>query len=237
MFVDVEPPTFTHDVDRLERPMMSRTRAILPLHRYGQPADMDPVLEVGRRQGVTVSEDGAQVYAAYKSGWPGSLGDMARFSFYPGENREAYGEAGMVVQRTIASARIACASCVTADRIDAVTARTSGIARSWRRLQATRLRTKCAHRPRWTARRRQLAALDDVQLADDAVTRPTDVPYARHVFDVDVVTVPDRNGDFPVSERAAAAVLSIGLVLRMTEPPIDIACEALRGCGARAYVG
>ena len=98
VFVDVDPATFTMDPAQLERAITSRTRAIVPVHLYGQPADMDPILEIAARHHVAVIADACQAHgAAYKGRPVGSLGDAACFSFYPGKNLGAYGEGGMVV--------------------------------------------------------------------------------------------------------------------------------------------
>src|SRR5476649_2442031 len=98
VFVDVDPRSFTMDPSRLERAITSRTKAIMPVHLYGQPADMDPILAMASTHGLKVIEDAAQAHAARYKGRPaGSLGDLACFSFYPTKNLGAYGEGGMVV--------------------------------------------------------------------------------------------------------------------------------------------
>src|SRR6185295_6746212 len=98
VFVDIDPATFTMDVAQLEQAITSRTKAIVPVHLYGQPADMDPIVAIARRHGLVVIEDACQAHgAAYKGRPIGSLGDAACFSFYPAQNLGAYGEGGMVV--------------------------------------------------------------------------------------------------------------------------------------------
>ena len=97
VFVDVDA-TATMDPKRVEAAVTARTKAILPVHLHGHPADMDPILEVGRRRGIPVIEDACQAHGArYKGRRVGALGDLACFSFYPGKNLGAYGEGGMVV--------------------------------------------------------------------------------------------------------------------------------------------
>src|SRR3954462_7768528 len=97
VFVDIDPATFTMDVAQLERAITSRTKAIVPVHLYGQPADMDPIMDIARRHGLVVIEDAAQAHGAKYKGRPvGSIGDMGCFSFYPGKNLGAYGEGGAV---------------------------------------------------------------------------------------------------------------------------------------------
>src|SRR4051794_5500557 len=98
IFVDIDPVTFTMDPDLVEGAITERTKAIIPVHLYGQCADMDPICEIARRHGLIVIEDAAQAHRAeYKGRRAGSLGEMACFSFYPGKNLGAFGEGGMVV--------------------------------------------------------------------------------------------------------------------------------------------
>src|SRR5580765_8154970 len=98
VFVDIDPKTFTMDPAALEAAITPRTKVILPVHLYGHPADMDPIVACARRHGLVVIEDACQAHASrYKNRPVGSLGDMACFSFYPGKNLGAYGEGGIVV--------------------------------------------------------------------------------------------------------------------------------------------
>jgi dTDP-4-amino-4,6-dideoxygalactose transaminase len=98
VFVDVDPQTFNMDAGALESAITARTRAIIPVHLYGHPADMDPILQIAKKRGLIVIEDACQAHGAqYKGRRAGSLGDMGCFSFYPGKNLGAYGEGGMVV--------------------------------------------------------------------------------------------------------------------------------------------
>ena len=98
VFVDIEEETYTMDVDQLEAAITPRTRAIVPVHLFGQVADMDPILAVARRHGLPVVEDACQAHGAeYKGRKAGSIGDVGCFSFYPGKNLGALGEAGAAV--------------------------------------------------------------------------------------------------------------------------------------------
>src|SRR5215470_15400267 len=98
VFVDVDPITWTMDPALIEAAITPRTKAILPVHLHGLMADMDPIMEIGRRRGLVVIEDAAQAHGAeYKGRRAGSVGDLGCFSFYPGKNLGAYGEGGMVV--------------------------------------------------------------------------------------------------------------------------------------------
>jgi dTDP-4-amino-4,6-dideoxygalactose transaminase len=98
VFVDVDEKTYTMDPTRLRETITSKTKAIIPVHLFGQPVDMDPILEVARSNRLFVIEDACQAHGAeYKGRKVGTLGDAAAFSFYPGKNLGAFGEAGAVV--------------------------------------------------------------------------------------------------------------------------------------------
>ena len=98
VFVDIDPKTYTIDPALIAPAITARTKAIMPVHLYGQVADMDPILELARSRGLVVIEDAAQAHGAeYKGRRAGSMGDLAGFSFYPGKNLGAYGEGGAVV--------------------------------------------------------------------------------------------------------------------------------------------
>jgi Predicted pyridoxal phosphate-dependent enzyme apparently involved in regulation of cell wall biogenesis len=153
-FVDIDPRSFTIDPGQIERVITDKTKAILPVHLYGQTADMDPVLELARRYKLAVVEDAAQAHAAeYKGRRAGSLGDLGCFSFYPTKNLGAYGEGGMVTTN------------------DADLAKTVRMLRDWgtdrkyhhalrgfnyrmEGLQGAILDVKLKHLPAWTERRR-----------------------------------------------------------------------------------
>ena len=97
VLIDIDPRSFTMDPAALEAAITPRSKAILPVHLYGQSADMDPIMDVARRQGLVVIEDAAQAHGAkYKGRSVGSIGDMTCFSFYPSKNLGAYGEGGAV---------------------------------------------------------------------------------------------------------------------------------------------
>ncbi|RPI89892.1 MAG: aminotransferase class I/II-fold pyridoxal phosphate-dependent enzyme, partial [Planctomycetaceae bacterium] len=98
VFVDIDPVSFNIDPRAVEAAVTPRTRAIIPVHLYGQPADMDPIMQIAKRHGLMVLEDAAQAHGAKYKGRPvGSFGRMAGFSFYPGKNLGACGEGGALV--------------------------------------------------------------------------------------------------------------------------------------------
>ncbi len=106
VFVDIDPVTFTMDPALIEAAITPRTKAIVPVHLYGQMADMDPIMAIAKKHGLFVLEDSAQAHGAeYKGKRAGSIGDMGAFSFYPGKNLGAYGEGGMVTTSNAEYAR------------------------------------------------------------------------------------------------------------------------------------
>ncbi len=185
VFVDVDPRTFTMDPDKLESSLTPRTRAILPVHLYGQAADMDPILEVGRRHGIPVIEDACQGHGAeYKGRRAGSLGIMAAFSFYPTKNLGASGDGGAV---TTDDPELA-------DRLRLLRNygqrkryyhESKGFNSRLDEIQAAILRVKLRHLNRWNEARRAKARLYDSLLQE--VVRPAEAGYARHVYHLYVI--------------------------------------------------
>ena len=96
VFVDMNPQTYNINIQKIEEKITPRTKAIVPVHLYGQPADMDTILDIARKYNLKIIEDAAQAHGAVYKGRPiGSFGDMACFSFYPGKNLGAYGDGGL----------------------------------------------------------------------------------------------------------------------------------------------
>lgn len=192
VFVDIDPHTFTIDAAAIEAAITDRTRAILPVHLYGQAADMDPILAIARRHGLVVIEDAAQAHGAeYKGRRVGSLGDLGCFSFYPGKNLGAYGEGGMVVTgngefaHTIRMLRDWGAEKKYQHLLKGYNYRLEGI-------QGAVLRVKLRHLEAWTEARRAAAAHYDRQLADSGVPTPIAMPYARHVYHIYAIRTAHR---------------------------------------------
>ena len=192
VFVDIDPATFTMDVTQLEAAITPRTRAIVPVHLYGQAADMDPILSIARQHGLIVVEDACQAHGASYKGRPvGSLGDAACFSFYPGKNLGAYGEGGAVVTNNRAMAReVRMLRDWGQDRkyhhvMKGYNFRMDGI-------QGAILRVKLRHLESWTRARQAHARAYGRLLADAGVTAPAEAPYARHVYHVYAVRTTDR---------------------------------------------
>jgi dTDP-4-amino-4,6-dideoxygalactose transaminase len=193
VFVDVDPDTLNMDVTRIEAAITDRTKAILPVHLHGQPADMDPILEIARRHNLVVIEDAAQAHGAeYKGRRVGSIGDMGCFSFYPGKNLGACGEGGMVVTNNEDYAqRIRMLRDWGQERkyhhtLKGFNYRLEGV-------QGAMLRVKLRHLDAWTEGRRKNADHYKELLVGSGITIPVEAPYARHVYHVYGIRVPDRD--------------------------------------------
>jgi dTDP-4-amino-4,6-dideoxygalactose transaminase len=194
VLVDIDHQSFTMDVSAIEAAITPRTKAILVVHLYGQPADMDPIMEIARRRGLVVIEDAAQAHGAKYKGRPvGSIGDMACFSFYPGKNLGAYGEGGAVTTSNPAYARS-----IRMLRDWGQDAKYHHALRGFNyRMEAFQgaiLRVKLRHLERWTEARRALAAKYNELLADSGVERPKEMSWARHVYHVYTLRSRDRDG-------------------------------------------
>ena len=193
VFVDVEPGYWTMDPAQIERAITPRTRAIVPVHLYGQPADMDPILDIARRHGLAVIEDACQAHGSeYKGRRCGSMGDLGCFSFYPGKNLGAYGEGGAVVTNDAAKARKirllrAWGEEVRYEHTDrAFNSRMDGV-------QGAVLGVKLKYLEGWTEARRARAVEYARQLADTPARLPVERAGVRHVYHVYVVELDDRD--------------------------------------------
>jgi dTDP-4-amino-4,6-dideoxygalactose transaminase len=194
VFVDIDPVSFTIDATRIEAAITTRTKAIIPVHLFGQPADMDPIMEIARRHHLIVIEDAAQAHGAeYKGRRVGSIGDMGCFSFYPGKNLGAYGEGGAVVtsnpayERTVRMLRDWGSEKKYVHQLKGYNYRMEGF-------QGAILRVKLRHIEAWTEARRAHAAEYGRLLHDSGIGVPQAMPYARHVWHVYAVRTQDRPG-------------------------------------------
>jgi dTDP-4-amino-4,6-dideoxygalactose transaminase len=192
VYVDIDPATFTMDPGKIEAAITPRTRAIAPVHLYGHPADMDPILEIARRRKLVVVEDAAQAHGAKYKGRPvGSMGDMACFSFYPGKNLGAYGEGGLVVTsnedyaRTIRMLRDWGQDRKYHHVLAGYNYRMEG-------MQGAILRVKLRYLEKWTEARRAHAERYRALLAGTSLGLPAEAPGRRHVYHVYAVRTPER---------------------------------------------
>ena len=194
VFVDVDERTYNMNPDLLEDAITPKTKAIIPVHLYGQMTDMDRIMQIARAHGVLVVEDACQAHGAeYKGRRAGSIGDAGCFSFYPGKNLGAYGEAGAVVTN---NAELAERVRILRDHgqskkyyhsIIGWNARMDGI-------QGAVLSVKLKHLDMWNEARRKIAQLYNNLLANEPyVVTPVEADYARHIYHIYAIRVQDRD--------------------------------------------
>ena len=194
VFVDVDPVSYTMDPAQVEKAVTERSRALLPVHLYGQPSDLDALLAIARRYNLALLEDACQAHGAeYKGRKAGTLGAAGCFSFYPSKNLGCCGEGGAVVASDPELAR----------RVRMF--RDHGSARKYEHhvpgynfrmegLQGAVLVAKLKYLDQWNERRRALAEYYGRCLARSGVVTPAEMSYARHVYHLYVVRSEQRDG-------------------------------------------
>jgi len=226
VFVDINPQTYNIDTNKIEGRITSRTKAIIPVHLYGQPADMDPILKLAKKYNLKVIEDAAQAHGAmYKGRRIGSLGDAACFSFYPGKNLGAYGDGGAIATDNEELAQKVTMfanhgrSAKYNHEIEGVNSRLDG-------LQAAILRVKLNHLKEWTDMRRNNAYCYNRYLADSGLITPVEIDDVTAVYHLYVVRVKKES-----RQKLQAHLLSRGIATGIHYP---IALPNLR---AYAHLG
>lgn len=193
VFVDIDPRTFNINPFLIESAITERTKAILPVHLFGQPADMGAIMELAMRYNLLVIEDSAQALGATFRGQPVcSFGQIGCLSFYPTKNLGAYGDGGMAVTH---DAEIAERLRVLRQHGGRVKYHHERLGYNSRldELQAAILRVKLRHLPEWTRARQRVAALYDQLLADLPVTPPYKLPEVTHVYHQYTIQAPRRD--------------------------------------------
>ena len=193
VFVDVDEQTYNINPDLLEKIITPKTKAVIPVHLYGQTADMDRITEIARAHGLFVIEDACQAHGAeYKGRRAGSIGDAGCFSFYPGKNLGAYGEAGAIVTN---NAELAEKMRMFRDHGQARKYYHSIIGWNARMdgFQGAVLSVKLKHLSAWNEARRKNAQLYYELLADvDDVITPLEANYAKHIYHIFAIRVRSR---------------------------------------------
>jgi len=192
VFVDCDANSYNIDCERIEAAITPRSRAIVPVHLYGQPADMDPILEIAGRHDLLVFEDAAQAHGAtYRDRKIGTFGRAACYSFYPGKNLGAYGDAGAVAT---GDEELAGRIRMWTDHGSATKYRHDFVGTNSRLdgIQAAVLQVKLRHLDAWIERRIAVAARYGAALADVCVV-PETLPERRHVFHLYVIRVANRD--------------------------------------------
>ena len=187
VFVDINPKTYNIDTKQIESKITSKTKAIIPVHLYGQPVDMDSVLAIAKTHNLKVIEDVVQAHGAmYKGRLIGSLGDVACFSFYPGKNLGAYGDAGAIVTNNDEIAK-SVRMFANHGRIDKYDHELEGVNSRMDGLQAAILGVKLRHLPAWSEKRRKNAYLYNEYLNESGLILPVEISNVEAVYHLYIV--------------------------------------------------
>lgn len=191
VFVDIDPGSYTMNPDHIASKITAKTKVILPVHLYGQPADMEPILKIAKEYNLRVVEDACQAHGAeYHAKKVGALGDLGCFSFYPSKNLGCYGDGGLVTTNDD----------VLADRVWML--RNYGQRKRYfhdikgfnsrlDELQAAFLRKKLKYLDTWNARRREIARIYDESLTN-AIVKPTEKAFSFHIYHLYVIRCQKR---------------------------------------------
>ncbi len=262
VFVDIDEPTYTIDTAKIKEKISSATKAIIPVHIYGQPADMDKIGKIAKEYNLKVIEDAAQSHGArFNGNTVGSLGNAACFSFYPGKNLGAYGDAGAVTTNdTELAERIRMLR--NHGRKTKYTHEIEGTNSRLDEIQAGFLRVKLRYLKAWNEARRRKAELYKSLLKDTGVTLPFEKEDSYHVYHLFVIRHPLRDriqkaltehnirtgihypvplhlqpaysymghkpGDFPITEKVSAQVLSLPLYPELEDNQIVKICDIVK---------
>jgi dTDP-4-amino-4,6-dideoxygalactose transaminase len=208
VFVDIDLTTHTIDPERFERAITSRTKAVIPIHLYGQPADMDPIMDIAERHGLIVIEDAAQAHGAeYNGRRVGSIGHLACFSFYPGKNLGAYGDGGAITTNDDAYIDVL-DKLRDHGRISKYEHAMVGYNSRLDSLQAAILEVKLRRLEEWNRQRQQVAAWYGEALADSDLIVPVIRDGSTHVFHLYVVMTEHRED---LQKRFDAAGVATGI--------------------------
>ncbi|MDP2087322.1 MAG: DegT/DnrJ/EryC1/StrS family aminotransferase [Gemmobacter sp.] len=241
--VPVEPDPATHNIEpaRIAAAISPATRAILPVHLYGQPADLDPILALARQHGLAVIEDAAQAHGArYKGRRIGAHGDVVCWSFYPGKNLGALGDGGAVTTNRADLADRIRVLRNYGSRVKYVN-EVQGVNSRLDPIQAAVLRAKLPHLDAWTDRRRAIAAAYAKGLRDTGLILPHLPDWAEPAWHLYVLRAPDRDGlqkrltdagvgtliHYPIPPHMQAAYADLGLAPDALPLARDLAGEVL----------
>lgn len=189
VFVDIDPKTYTIDVSTIEEKITKKTKAIIPVHLYGQPADMRPIMELAKKYNLKIIEDAAQAHGAeYQGKKVGSNGDVACFSFYPGKNLGAYGDAGMITTNNEEISKklklLRNHGRITKKYEHEI----EGYSSRLDNLQAAILRVKLRHLNKWNeSRRRSAKKYNELLNNINGIVTPYEADYAKHVYHLYVI--------------------------------------------------
>jgi len=226
IFVDIEDRSYTIDPEKIESAITERTKAIIPVHLFGHPADMDRIIDIAKKNNLVIIEDSCQAHGAeYKGKKAGSLGGIACFSFYPGKNLGAYGDAGMAVTDNR----------VLAEKMRLL--RNHGYEKKYYyqiegynyrldAIQAAILRVKLKHLDEWTEKRRKNAKLYNELLKGSEIKTPVEMEYAKHVYHLYVIRTAKREKLYSrLRENDISAAIHYPLPLHLQEAYRYLGCK------------
>lgn len=194
VFVDIEEDTYNLDIRKVENAITGKTKAIIPVHLYGHPIDLDPLIKIAKKYKLSIIEDACQAHGAlYKGKKVGSIGDAGCFSFYPGKNLGCYGDGGMLVtnnEEIYKKTRML--------RDHGRNAKYTHIMHGYNfrlaALQAAILKVKLKYLDGWNNKRRKNAEFYNNKLSDvNTVIKPVEKDYARHIYHLYVIRVKNRD--------------------------------------------
>jgi len=193
VYADIDPETYTIAPADVQGKITPRTKAIIPVHLYGHPCDMDPINQLARANNIYIIEDACQAHSAtYKGRRTGSLGDIACFSFFPSKNMTVLGDGGMI---TTNDSELAQKVRMMRDhgRTQKYVHEMFGLNCRLSEVHAAIGREQLKHLTAWTERRRAIAARYDALFRDSAVIIPVEKKWARHVYYMYVIRVKQRD--------------------------------------------
>lgn len=258
VLVDIDPETYTLDASKLQEKISNQTRAIIPVHLYGHPADLQPIKEIAQERNLFLIEDACQAHGSQYNGVKvGGIGDIGCFSFYPTKNLGAYGDGGMLVTNN-------------ADVADTLKKMRNygqtvkyyydfvGINSRLDEMQAALLRTKMRYLDQWNEKRRAIAKLYNELLSDTNAVTPLEKEYAKHVYHLYVIRHEKRDElqkyllekgvnslihypipvhgqkaynypvTLPVTEKVCNEILSLPLNPWVKPSEVEIVCRLIR---------
>jgi len=193
VFIDCNPDTYTIDINKVEEKINKNTKAIIPVHLYGHPAEMDEISSITQKYNLFIIEDAAQAHGArYNGKRVGTLGDAACFSFYPGKNLGAYGDGGAIVTNDIDIAE-RCRMLANHGRLEKYSHKIEGFNSRLDSIQAAILSVKLQHLDEWNRQRQRVANYYYHNLLLPEVKCPFKENYVEHVYHVFVVQTQKRN--------------------------------------------
>jgi len=220
VFVDIDPKTYNIDVTKIEEKITPKTKAIIAVHLYGQPADMDPIRGIARKHGLFLIGDAAQAHGAFYKGAPiAKLADITCFSFYPGKNLGAYGDGGALVtdrEDWAATARMLANHGRTKKYdhdFEGINSRLDG-------LQAAILNVKLRHIETWTEARRTNARRYNEALVGSGVVTPSELDQVRAVYHLYIVRVPNGRRE-ALQEFLKASGINTGIHYPIALPRLN----------------